>query len=64
VFQVFILHHTGGKNPHAMAKFFKASDLQSAITRGKRYCENLRLRFIRVDPFLTDLDEEEKREIE
>jgi hypothetical protein len=58
---LYILYYRTGNNPHAMVKHFKFNgDLRGAMDRARRHCETTNLRFVRVEPFLHTLDEEEK----
>lgn len=61
----YVLYYRSGNNPSPMQKFFLfKGDLQKAIRRGQHHCEVLGTRFISVRPFITSLENEEKRSIE
>lgn len=60
--ETFILYYIKGPDPHIKQKHFVfAGEMKDAIQRGKRHCENMSYRFIRVQPFFSSLDEDEKR---
>jgi hypothetical protein len=59
---LFVLLYRQKNNPYPMIKnFFHPGDFRSAIQRGKRHCDDTGLVFIMVKPFVSDLDDEEKR---
>ena len=47
---------------HIQTKYFKArGDFKDIVARAKFYCENVGVRFVYCRPFLSNLDEEEKK---
>lgn len=57
----FILSYIHGGNAAIRRKnFFHSGDKKSAIQRGKDHCNTMGYKFIRVDPFFANLDEDEK----
>lgn len=58
---IFVLFYRFGSNPHTQSKQFRHSgNFQDAIARGRRHCELVNLRFIKVEKFFSDLGEEER----
>jgi hypothetical protein len=49
------------KNFFFAAQPNKREELQKAIQRGRDHCERINVIFIRVQPFITDFEQEEKR---
>jgi hypothetical protein len=63
--QTFVLYYLHGGNAHVKQKNFNHNGTkESAITRGKSHCEVMGYRFIRVEPFFSNLDSDEKRHTE
>lgn len=59
---MYVLHYRKGDNPHPMTKyFFVAGDISIAMARARAHCDNMNFRFLRIDPFLSDLEADEKR---
>lgn len=59
---LFILQYRQKSNPHPLFKYFgHAGDFRSAIQRGKRHCDETGLVFIMVKPFMSDLDDDERK---
>lgn len=57
---IYILYYRQGHNPYPMTKFFTfKGTLQKAIDRGRQHCEYITARFLRVEPFVHDLTEDE-----
>jgi len=49
-------------NPHPLFKFFDASGtLRDVIGRAKEHCDRMNYVFIHVQPFLSVLEEDERR---
>jgi hypothetical protein len=44
--------------------FIFEGDLKKAVTRGRRHCEAMNYRFIKVRPTIVDLDDRERRKNE
>lgn len=60
--QLYVLWYRERANPHPLNKFFPhKGDLNSAIARGRQHCMTVNQVFIHVRPFITDLDQEERR---
>lgn len=61
---LYTLYYRKGQNPFPLIKVFhyegKSSDpkknLLKAIDRGREFCERITARFLRVEPFVCDLD--------
>lgn len=61
---LYVLYYRKGQNPFPMQRFFhykgQNSDakrnLLKAIDRGREFCERITARFLRVEPFVADLD--------
>lgn len=61
--EMFTLYYLKGNNHQtAHMNFPFKGNFREAIQRGRNYCAQMNLRFISVRPFITDLDEEEKRQ--
>ncbi len=62
---LYVLFYIHGGNPHPRTKnFFCDGDMKKAIQMGQNHCTNMSMRFIRVEPFFSDLTAEEKRHSE
>jgi hypothetical protein len=62
---IYVLYYRKGNEHVIQAKHFQ-SDLRymhQVISRCKTHCEKVGIRFIKVLPFLVDLDEEERRHL-
>lgn len=61
--RVYTLYYRKGNNPHAMTKQFYSTgkDLMETVTIAKRHCENIGARFVRLEPFLSDLLKDERQ---
>lgn len=63
--RLFTLTYRQGINPHPMMKNFEfIGDIHDAVRRAKRHCEVMNMVFIRVTPFIADLDFEERRTLD
>ena len=62
--QTFCLHYIHGGHQVKTKYFSFNGTKEQAIARGKRHCELLSYRFIRVDPFFSNLDADEKRNLD
>lgn len=59
--QTFTLIYLHGRNHNALFKHFHFSGtLKEAVERGKKHCEVMGYRFLRIDPFISDLDGDER----
>lgn len=59
---MYVLHYRKGDNPHPMTKyFFINGDISVAMARARAHCDNMNFRFLRIDPFLSDLEADERR---
>lgn len=57
-----ILYYRHGNNPHTQSiNFTFDDDFKQAIARGRTFCERMGWKFIKVEPFLTNLEDREKR---
>ena len=60
--ETFILFYIKGPSHQVMSKHFVfAGSVRDAIERGKRHCEQMSYRFIRVQPFFSNLEDDERR---
>lgn len=58
--EIYILWFRRGTSPFPEMKFFSfKGTLKQAMDRGRQHCDNITARFLRVDPFLHDLTEDE-----
>lgn len=67
---VFTLYYREGQNPHPMLKNFafpaqlddktRKHIMQPIVSRAKAHCEKMGYRFIRVVPFMSSLDLDER----
>ncbi len=63
--ETYCLYYIQGSNHQVKQKnFVGTGGLGVAITRGKRHCETMSYRFIRVQPFFSNLEADEKRNSE
>lgn len=61
---LWVLHYRKGNNPHPMTKqFFCEGELRSVVERAKKHCETVGERFVRVEPFITDLAQLERQHL-
>ena len=61
----FVLYFLHGGNHHVRQKNFNFSGKkEEAIARGKAHCEIMGYRFIRVEPFFSNLESDERFRIE
>lgn len=59
---LYVLYYIQGGNPHHQTEnFFYDGGFKGAIARAHSYCDKTTKRFIKVTPFLTDLDHREKQ---
>lgn len=59
---VYILFFRTGMNPRPQEKYFeRQGNLQSAVAYAKRYCELLNYRFVHVQKFISDFDDDIKK---
>jgi len=59
---MYVLYYREGQNPHPQMKYFELKgDFRTVISRVKRHCELMNMRFINVRPFLSNLEEDERR---
>ena len=55
------LYYRSGNNPHPRTKIFCfAGTVRDAVDRAKSHCTNMNLRFISIEPWLSDLDYDER----
>ena len=53
---LWVLHYRKGNNPHPMTKnFWHEGSLREVVERAKKHCETVGERFVRLEPFVTDL---------
>ncbi len=59
---LYVLFYRHGSNPHTQSIHFSfPGEFKKAIDRGRKFCDVTGYRFIKVEQFLTNLDEREKR---
>lgn len=61
---LFILYFRSRDNPRPSEKYFNipaVTDFRDVITRCKEYCTNMGYRFVKVERFLSDMAEDEKK---
>ena len=59
---LYTLFFRAGNNPHAMSKhFFLSGELRDVVIRAKKHCDTLGYRFVRIEPFISDLAADERR---
>ena len=59
---LYTLFFRAGNNPHAMSKhFFLSGDLRDVVIRAKKHCDTLGYRFVRIEPFISDLAADERK---
>lgn len=59
---MYVLYYREGQNPHPQTKYFNLKgEFRQVIARVKRHCELMHMRFINVRPFLSNLDDDERR---
>ncbi len=60
----YLLFYRQGANPYPQFFLFHhpSHELSKVVERIKKHCELMNLRFVRVQPFLVDLDESEARQ--
>lgn len=61
---LYILYYRSQVNPRPSEKYFEISnvtDFRDVITRCKSYCTNLGFRFVKVERFLSDMVEDERK---
>lgn len=57
---IFILYYRQGTNVFPLTKFFHfKGSLKQAMDRGRQHCDAITGRFLRVEPFLHNLTEDE-----
>ena len=57
--QIFVIYYIQGRQ--VQQKFFNFSGtLKEAVERAKKHCEVMGLRWLRLDPFISDLDADER----
>lgn len=58
---IYTLYFRKGNNPHSMVKNFFATgkDLRENVEIAKKHCETIGARFVRLEPFLSDLRKDE-----
>jgi len=59
---MYVLYYREGQNPHPQMKYFELKgEFRQVISRVKRHCELMNMRFINVRPFLSNLEDDERR---
>ena len=59
---LYTLFFRAGNNPHAMSKhFFLSGELRDVVLRAKKHCDTLGYRFVRIEPFISDLAADERK---
>ena len=60
--QLMVLYYRHGNNPRTQDMFFIwPGEFKKAIDRGRQFCERMSWKFISVRPFLSNLEDIEKR---
>lgn len=61
--KVYTLYYRKGNNPHSMTKNFYSNgkDLMETVAIAKQHCEAIGGRFVRLEPFISDLRKDELR---
>ena len=59
---LYTLYYRQGNNPHPMQKNFYSTgaNLRETVDIAKKHCENMGIRFIRVQPFISDIRADER----
>jgi hypothetical protein len=59
---LYTLFYRQGNNPHPLQLNFilKTTEMRVVMERTKKHCDLMNYRFVRVQPFMTDLDRAEK----
>ena len=61
---LWTLHYRKGNNPHPMTKnFWHEGSLREVVERVKKHCETLGERFVRLEPFVVDLNLVERQHL-
>jgi hypothetical protein len=59
---LYILFYRTGNNPRPLEKYFEisnpTSDMRMVINKCKDYCDQTGFRFVKVERFLSDMDED------
>lgn len=61
---LYILYYRSQVNPRPSEKYFEipgVTDFRDVITRCKTYCSNCGFRFVKVERFLSDMNEDERK---
>ena len=60
---IYTLFYRVSNNPYPLVINFvlKTTDMKVVMERTKRHCDLMNYRFVRVQPFMTDIDKAEKR---
>jgi|HubBroStandDraft_3_1064219.scaffolds.fasta_scaffold140780_2 hypothetical protein len=61
---LYILYFRSRDNPRPSEKYFEIQDVKDfrdVITRCKGYCTNMGYRFVKVEKFLSDMAEDERK---
>lgn len=59
---LYTLYFRRGSNPHPQVKnFFMNGTMQEVVARAKKHCEVLGCRFVRIEPFISDLAIDERQ---
>lgn len=59
---LWVLHYRQGQNPSPMQKNFEsAGTIARIVDRAKRHCDAMGYRFIKVQPFLSNLQTDENQ---
>lgn len=58
---LYTLFYRSGSNPHPQVKnFFCEGTIREVIDRAKKHCEIIACRFVRVQPFISNLNADER----
>lgn len=62
---IWTLYYRANGQPHSLVKNFNSSaELRDVITRCKDHCDKMNFRFVKVMPFLSDLQADELKNTE
>lgn len=61
---VYVLYYRVSSRPVPDVKHFvmRTTDMRAVMERTQSYCKRMNLRFVRVEPFMSDLDADERKQ--
>lgn len=63
IYQLFYIQHSKSTSTQCVQFKTKLKHFNDIVARTRKFCDILRWRFIRVQPFIIDLDREEQRHV-